>query len=255
MAGMIPGVALAVIFSIYIAIRSLANPRLAPSLQERSPRRNLREAIHVVPVVVLLGIVLGGIYAGTFTPTEGAAIGVAGAFAMAAIYRRLSVEVIREAVIMTVRTTGMVMLIVVSAQILSAALTFTGVSRGVSEWIYGIGLSKWTFFLALVVLYIVLGCFVEGIAMIYITLPVLYPAVQRFGFDPIWFGVVLVILIELGQIHPPMGINLFTIQAIAPDSEFSEMVIGALPFVFLILCMVGVLCLVPSMALWLPSLM
>jgi TRAP-type C4-dicarboxylate transport system permease large subunit len=156
---------------------------------------------------------------------------------------------------MTVRTTGMVMLIVVSAQILSAALTFTGVSRGVSEWIYSIGLSKWTFFLALVVLYIVLGCFVEGIAMIYITLPVLYPAVQRFGFDPIWFGVVLVILIELGQIHPPMGINLFTIQAIAPDSEFSEMVIGALPFVFLILAMVGVLCLVLSMALWLPSLM
>jgi tripartite ATP-independent transporter DctM subunit len=255
MAGMIPGVALALVFSIYIAIRSLANARLAPRLQERSPRRDLREAIHVVPVVVLLGIVLGGIYAGIFTPTEGAAVGVAGAFAMAAIYRRLSVAVIREAVIMTVRTTGMVMLIVVSAQILSAALTFTGVSRGVSEWIYSIGLSKWTFFLALVVLYIVLGCFVEGIAMIYITLPVLYPAVQRFGFDPIWFGVVLVILIELGQIHPPMGINLFTIQAIAPDSEFSEMVIGALPFVFLILAMVGVLCLVPSMALWLPSLM
>jgi tripartite ATP-independent transporter DctM subunit len=255
MAGMLPGLALALVFSTYIAIRALADPRLAPGHKERAPRRDLREAIHVVPVVVLLGIVLGGIYAGTFTPTEGAAVGVAGAFAMAAIYRRLNAAVIREAVMMTVRTTGMVMLIVVSAQILSAALTFTGVSRGVSEWIYGIGLSKWTFFLALVALYIVLGCFVEGIAMIYITLPVLYPAVQRFGFDPIWFGVVLVILIELGQIHPPMGINLFTIQAIAPNSAFSEMVIGALPFVFLILSMVGLLCLFPSIALWLPSLM
>jgi tripartite ATP-independent transporter DctM subunit len=255
MAGVIPGALAALSFSVYIAIRSVLNPRLAPRISARDGRRSLRDAVHVLPVVVLLTIVLGGIYAGTFTPTEGAAVGVAGAFTMAALYRRLTVAVVSEAVMMTIRTTGMVMLIVVSAQILSAALTFTGVSRSVSEWIYGLGFSKWEFFAALVALYIVLGCFVEGIAMIYITLPVLYPAVQRFGFDPIWFGVALVVLIELGQIHPPMGINLFTIQAIAPNSDFGEIVLGALPFVLLILSMVAVLCVFPSMALWLPSLM
>ena len=104
-------------------------------------------------------------------------------------------------------------------------------------------------------LYIVLGCFVEGIAMIYITLPILYPVIRKFGFDPIWFGVVLVVLIEVGQIHPPLGINLFTIQSIARDENFSEIVFGSLPFVAIILSMVLILAIFPGLATWLPSFM
>ena len=159
----------------------------------------------------------------------------------------------QDALLATVRTTGMVMMIVISAQILSAALTFSGVSRGISEMIYNSGLSKWEFFAALVLLYIVLGCFVEGIAMIYITLPILYPVIRKFGFDPIWFGVILVVLIEVGQIHPPMGINLFTIKSIAPDSRFKDIVLGSIPYVFIVLSLVVILALFPNLALWLPT--
>lgn len=254
MAGIIPGLLLAGLFSFYIVVRALMSPKLAGVTTEAQPTA-MRDALHVLPIVALLCAVLGGIYSGVATPTESAAIGVAGAVILGVAYGRLTPAACKEALLSTVRTTGMVMLIVISAQVLSAALTFSGVSRGVSEAIYGLGLSKWEFFVALVALYIVLGCFVEGIAMIYITLPVLYPVIQKFGFDPIWFGVVLVVLIELGQIHPPLGLNLFTIKSISPNSDFKDIVIGSAPYVFIILSMILILALFPGLALWLPSAM
>jgi len=255
MAGVLPGLLLAGMFSAYILVRALINPSITGSTAPRQRTdggSELRDVLHVLPILALLGMVLGGIYSGLTTPTESAAVGVFGALALGLLYRRTSLEALRESIFATIRTTGMVMLIVISAQILSTALTFSGVSRGISETIYGSGLSKWEFFCALVVLYIILGCFVEGIAMIYLTLPILYPVIIQFGFDPIWFGVVLVVLIEVGQIHPPLGINLFTIKSIAPKSRFQDIVLGALPYVFLILSLVLILALFPDLALWLP---
>jgi len=255
MAGVLPGLLLAGMFSAYILVRALINPSVTGSTASRPPTEDgseLRDVLHVLPILALLGMVLGGIYSGLTTPTESAAVGAFGALALGLIYRRISHEVLREAIFATIRTTGMVMLIVISAQILSTALTFSGVSRGISEAVYSSGLSKWEFFCALVLLYIILGCFVEGIAMIYLTLPILYPVIVKFGFDPIWFGVVLVVLIEVGQIHPPLGINLFTIKSIAPRSRFHDIVLGALPYVFLVLSLVLILALFPDLALWLP---
>lgn len=255
MAGVLPGLLLAGMFSAYILVRALINPSVTGSTASRQPTEDgseLRDVLHVLPILALLGMVLGGIYSGLTTPTESAAVGAFGALALGLIYRRISHEVLREAILATIRTTGMVMLIVISAQILSTALTFSGVSRGISEAVYSSGLSKWEFFCALVLLYIILGCFVEGIAMIYLTLPILYPVIVKFGFDPIWFGVVLVVLIEVGQIHPPLGINLFTIKSIAPRSRFQDIVLGALPYVFLVLSLVLILALFPDLALWLP---
>ena len=153
----------------------------------------------------------------------------------------------------TVKTTCMVALIIIGAQILSTALTYSGVSRTVSEWIMGLGLGKWEFFVALVVLYIVLGCFVDGISMIYMTLPVLLPVVKAFGFDLIWFGVILTVLIELGQITPPVGLNLFTIHAISGGAKFSEVAMGSPPYVVLMLIVILLLCFWPEIALWLPD--
>lgn len=253
MAGVIPGLLLTLMFSVYVIVRVLLNPSLAGASETQTGSSNFRDVIHVVPIVGLLCTVLGGIYTGFATPTESAAVGAVGALALGVAYGRLSKQAVTDALFATVRTTGMVMLIVISAQILSAALTFSGVSRGISELIYNSGLSKWEFFATMVVLYIVLGCFVEGIAMIYITLPILYPVIQRFGFDPIWFGVVLVVLIEVGQIHPPMGINLFTIKSIAPNSAFKDIVMGSVPYVFIVLLLVLILALFPDLALWLPN--
>ena len=210
-------------FSAYIFARVVVNPALAPTLPPTAERRSkLIDILHVLPISVLLIIVLGAIYAGLATPTKSAVLGVVGALILVRMYGQITFEAMQTAVMSSIRTTCMVMLIVISAQVLSAALTYSGISRGLSETIFNLGLPKSGFFAALVLLYIVLGCFVEGIAMIYITLPILYPVIRKFGFDPIWFGVVLVVLIEVGQIHPPLAINLFTIQSIARGEKLQR---------------------------------
>lgn len=282
MAGLIPGLMLAGIFMVYIAIRMALDPSLVPkddqgdplppdAVSESTPatpgqvaggqaraepaRPSSRDALHVVPVLGLLVAVLGGIYMGIATPTEAAAVGAVGAILLAIAYRGLTYPVFTQAVMSAVKTTCMVVFIIIGAQILATALTYSGASRAISEWVFALGLSKWVFFAALVVLYIALGFFVDGLSMIYMTLPVLLPLVRAFGFDLIWFGVVLTILIELGQITPPVGLNLFTIHAISGGHSFSEVVKGAAPYVVLMLLMVLLLALFPGIAMWLPTTM
>jgi tripartite ATP-independent transporter DctM subunit len=254
MAGVLPGLMMAGIFMIFIATQLMLKPELAPprhsAVEGRPP---LSDMLHIVPVLGLLLVVLGSIYVGFATPTEAAAVGAAGALALAAGYGGLSWKVFSESIMATVKTTCMVTLIIIGAQILSAALTYSGVSRAVSEWILALGLSKWVFFLALVILYLVLGCFVDGISMIYMTLPVLIPVIKAFGFDLVWFGIILTILIELGQITPPVGLNLFTIHAISGGRSFAEVVRGSLPYCFLMLLVIVILCFFPGIALWLPT--
>ena len=258
MAGLIPGLAMAGIFMTYIAVRLLMNPELAPrkdAIEDSMERPAITDLLHVLPVMVLLVTVLGSIYAGFATPTEAAALGAAGSIILAMLYGGLNRVVFSEALMSTVRTTCMVIFIIIGAQILSTALTYSGASRAISEWILALGLSKWVFFSALVVLYIALGCFVDGISMIYMTLPVLLPLVKAFDFNLIWFGIILTILIELGQITPPVGLNLFTIHAISGGYSFTEVVKGAAPYVILMLLMVLLLAVFPELALWLPTTM
>jgi C4-dicarboxylate transporter, DctM subunit len=255
MAGVLPGLLMAAIFMIFIAILLLVKPHYAPPPGKTSGKSRLGEAIHVFPVFGLLVVVLGSIYSGIATPTEASALGAAGAMLLALGYGNLTRKVFAESLMAAVKTTCMVALIIICAQILSTALTYSGVSRAVSEWVMGFGLGKWEFFLALVVLYLVLGCFVDGVSMIYMTLPVLLPVVKAFGFDLIWFGVVLTVLIELGQITPPVGLNLFTIHAISGGARFSEVAAGSAPYVVLMLLVILLLCIWPGIALWLPTTM
>ena len=258
MAGIIPGLVMSALFMVYLAIRVALKRDLAPPRDEVVVplRERLRDALHVVPIVGLLMVVLGGIYAGLITPTEAAAIGAAGAIALGFFYRGLTRAVLGAALLSSVKTTCMVIFIIVGAQILSSALSYSGVSRGISQIIVDLELSKWTLFLGLVVLYVLLGFFVDGISMIYITLPVLFPVVVQAGFDTIWFGVIITILIELGQITPPMGLNLFAIHGISGNKySFGEVVAGSTPFVFLMLLTIALLAVFPGLALWIPSLM
>jgi tripartite ATP-independent transporter DctM subunit len=255
MAGVVPGLLMAGIFMIFIAVLLLIKPSYAPPRSAASGKSRAGEAAHVFPVLGLLVVVLGSIYSGIATPTEASALGAAGAILLALGYRSFTRRVFTESLMATVKTTCMVALIIICAQILSTALTYSGVSRGVSEWVMGMGLGKWQFFVALVVLYIVLGCFVDGISMIYMTLPVLLPVVKAFGFDLVWFGVILTVLIELGQITPPVGLNLFTIHAISGGAKFSEVAAGSAPYVALMLLVILMLCVWPEIALWLPTTM
>jgi len=256
-AGIIPGLLLSALFMAYIAARLVVNPSLARRPPKKTEDRSVRARaiLHVVPVFILLVAVLGGIYAGVATPTEAAAVGAAGAMLLAALYGNLTIPVINDAVMSTVKTTCMVAFIIIGAQILSTALTYSGVSRTISEWVLGLGLSKWEFFAVIVVLYIFLGFFVDGISMIYMTLPVLLPLIKAFGFDLIWFGIVLTVLIELGQITPPVGLNLFTIHAISGGASFADIVKGSVPYVGLMLILILLLAFFPELALWLPTTM
>jgi C4-dicarboxylate transporter DctM subunit len=255
MAGVVPGLLMAGIFMVFIAVLLLLKPSYAPPREAGSGKSRVAEAAHVFPVLGLLVVVLGSIYSGIATPTEASALGAAGAIVLAVGYGSFTRRVFTESLMATVKTTCMVALIIICAQILSTALTYSGVSRTVSEWVMGLGLGKWQFFVALVVLYLVLGCFVDGVSMIYMTLPVLLPVVKAFGFDLIWFGVILTVLIELGQITPPVGLNLFTIHAISGGAKFSEVAAGSTPYVALMLLVILMLCLWPEIALWLPTTM
>ena len=255
MAGVLPGLLMAGIFMLFIATLLLLKPSYAPPREAGLGKSRAGEAVHVFPVLGLLVVVLGTIYSGIATPTEASALGAAGAILLAVGYRSFTRKVFTESLMATVKTTCMVALIIICAQILSTALTYSGVSRTVSEWVMGLGLGKWEFFVALVVLYLVLGCIVDGVSMIYMTLPVLLPVVKAFGFDLVWFGVILTVLIELGQITPPVGLNLFTIHAISGGAKFSEVAAGSAPYVGLMLLVILMLCLWPEIALWLPTTM
>jgi len=260
-AGIIPGLIMSLIFMIYIALKVFRDPSIAPSMTQEQIQASelmlsqssvLRD---VMPLILLLLLVLGGIYSGITTPTEASAVGAAGAAGLAWYYKKLTWSVFWESVMSSVKTTCMVAMIIIGAQILSTALTFSGLSREISEWIGTLGLSKWEFLMILIVLYIVLGCFVDGISMIYMTLPVLLPVIKVFGFDLIWFGVIITILIELGQITPPVGLNLFTIHGISGGAKFSEVVAGSTPYVVLMLIGIALLIFFPELATWLPETM
>jgi C4-dicarboxylate transporter DctM subunit len=255
-AGVVPGLMLAGLFMAYIALHALVRPGDVPPREPYMPwSERLRLGKHVLPIAGLFLAVLGSMFTGVATPTDAAVVGVLGALAVAWGYGGLTVAVLGASLHSTVRVTCMIMLIILGAQVLSTALTYTGVSRGVSEWISGLGLSRWMLLLALVVLYTLLGCFVDGISMIYITLPVLYPVVVAADINPIWFGIFLTLLIELGAITPPVGLNLFTVHGISGGAPFSEVVKGSLPFVLVMFGAILIIAIWPGIALWLPSMM
>jgi len=252
-AGIVPGLTMTGLFMAYVAWRALRNPATAP--RATPDGRGLGGTVaDLLPFVLLIALVLGSIYAGVATPTEAAAVGSLGALALAALFGRCDLAVLGGALTATVRTTASVLFIVLAAALLSYALGVTGTGRALTEWVAGLGLPRLAFLLAVVALYVVLGCFIDSLAMIVITVPLLHPVLLTYGVDLVWFGVLLVILIEMGQITPPFGINLFVIQGIG-GGRFEEVAAGAAPYVALMGVMIALLLAFPWLALWLPGLL
>ncbi|MBI2529242.1 MAG: TRAP transporter large permease, partial [Candidatus Rokubacteria bacterium] len=251
----IPGVMVTAIFLLYIWVAVHLRPELVPPGASRPTLAERWGAVvDVFPVVALMVAVLGSLWFGIATPTESAAVGASGAVLLACLYRRFTWAALRESLVNTVRITCMVLFIILGAQILSFAFVRTGINRQVSEGVVALDLSRWTLFAVITILYIILGMLVDGISMMVLTLPVLYPVILNAGFDPIWFGVVLVTLIELGQITPPVGLVLFVIQGIS-RAAMTDVARGALPFMLLFLVSIVLMAVFPQTATWLPSLM
>lgn len=256
MAGVVPGLLLTLMFMVYVALRVWTKPALVP---DRLPRPSLRQIasglVDTIPIVVLIVSILGGMYAGVVTPTEAAAFGCLIALVIAAIYGGLSWRSMRDALRNAVVTNAVVMFVIVNAQILSYALTTSGVGRGVSQVLSSLGLGPFAFFCGLVFLYLILGMFIDGISMMLLTIPLLYPTVLANGFNGVLFGVILVVLIELGQLTPPMGLNLFAIQSISEGVSLGRIAWASAPFAVLIVMLCFLLYFFPSLALWLPAYM
>ena len=253
MAGVIPGLLLTAMFMAYISVHASLKKDVAP--REAGPgdwSGVLAAARDVLPFLVLITIIMGSIYLGLTTPTEAAAVGCLFGIVISVIWGNLTLAAFIAAIRRTVRVLGNILFIIYTAYVFSYAISVAGVGDEVTAFLVGLHLSKMAFFFALFALYTVLGCLVESLGMIVITVPLLYPVLLRYGFDPIWFGVILVMFIELGQISPPIGINLFVIQSIW-DGKLSEVVLGTIPFHLLMFVLLLMLALWPDLALWLPA--
>jgi tripartite ATP-independent transporter DctM subunit len=251
MAGVLPGLVLTALFMAYVTVRALLRPDLAPR-QATARQPLLSTASQLVPFALLIGLVLGGIYFGLVTPTEAGAVGSALSLLIAVIWGRFGWREFQTAIRNSVRVSAGLLLIVLAAYLFAYALEDAGVASSLTEWFVGLGLSRIQFIIVIFAMYLVLGCVIDSIGMMVLTVPLLYPVLLEYGVDPIWFGVVLVVMIELGQITPPVGINLFVVQSIW-TGRIEQVIAGTAPFVLIMIVFVAILTVWPELALYLPS--
>jgi tripartite ATP-independent transporter DctM subunit len=255
MAGILPGLLLAGIYSSYIIYRGIRDPSIAPQTQESySWKERMVGLKDLAPTLLLILMVLGSIYGGVATPTEAAALGVLGATVFAFLNRRMNLKIMFECLVGAVKTNAMIMLIVVGAGFLSRVMGFLGIPMAITRAITELGLSPYMLMLLLGGFYILLGCLLDGFSIVVMTLPIALPMVTAAGFDPIWFGIYLILMVEVSQITPPVGFNLFVIQGLT-NEPILNIARYALPFFFLLLLTTAILTLFPEIALFLPNLM
>ena len=252
-AGIVPGLLLALTYMVFLGIRATLTPGITPASEERFGRgARLRGLIELGPVLFLIVLVLGSMYGGYASPTEAAAVGVLGAVIVAIVQRSFTWPNIRDAMMGAVRTSSMVGLIILGAVFLSVAMGFLGIPRAIAGAIGALELSPLALILVLVAFYVLLGTVLEGLSMIVMTLPITLPLVTAAGYDPIWFGVFVVLVVEMAQITPPVGFNLFVIQGMTGE-PLGRITRAAFPFFLIMLGFAILLALFPDIVLFLPS--
>lgn len=252
-AGIVPGIVLAALFMGYIAVWALLNRDKVPAATERLPlARKLYESRHLIPVVLLIAVVLGSIYGGIATATESAAVGVVGALLLSLAQGSLNWRTFKASLMGATRLYCMIALILAGAQFLTLSMGYIGLPRALAEWIGSLGLSQFGLIVALTVFFIVLGCFLDGISMVVLTMGVLLPTVTAAGIDLIWFGIFIVFVVEMAQITPPVGFNLFVLSGMT-GRELPYVARVTLPMFALIVLAVLLLYWFPGMATWLPQ--
>lgn len=254
-AGVVPGLVLTLAFMALIAVQCLRRPEAAGHETETlALARRIMLLLHLLPPAAIFALIMGSIYFGFATPTEAAALGVLFALVIAAAFGKLNLAMLHAAFRATVRTTGMVLLIVVAAFFLNFVLSVLGVPQAIARWIDGMNLTAMQTIWVLILLYLLLGCMLEALSLIVTTIPIVFPLVIGLGFDPVWLGIFLTLMAELALITPPVGMNLYVVQGIrGPGRGIGDVMVGVMPFV-LILGLVTILVVyVPELALWLPE--
>lgn len=255
LAGVLPGLVLALMFMGYVAIMSRLskdfNPEPEPPMSFAQKLANSR---YLIPVILLILLVIGSMYAGIATATEAAAFGVIGALILAAVQKSLSWNTFTTSLMGATRTSAMIALILAGAAFLSLSMGFTGLPRALADFIANLNLSRFELLMALLVFYIILGCFLDGISSVVLTMAVVEPMIRQAGIDVIWFGIFVVVAVEMAQITPPIGFNLFVLQGMT-DHEMGYIAKAALPMFMIMVLMVFVLIWFPQLATWLPNTM
>jgi C4-dicarboxylate transporter DctM subunit len=254
MAGMVPGAVLAAFFAAFVIVYAMLWPETAPRVAEDRGGLldKMRSLYEVAPVALLVIVVLGSMYLGIVTPTEAAALGSLVSLALAAIARTLTWRTLSQGFQVTVRTTSMVMLIIIFASIFSHVMALIGAPKALFDLVRDLGMPRWAFFTAIFAFLLVIAYALEELSVMIIILPILFPLVTGLGFDPVWFGIIMVVWLEIGLITPPVGLNLFVIQGLTPGASARDITRGTTPYVVLMIVLVVLLFLFPDLALWLP---
>jgi C4-dicarboxylate transporter DctM subunit len=253
-AGLLPGLVLMALYMLVVVIVAHVRKDYAPAGGSATIRERLAAMRGPWQFLALFTVTIGGIYAGIFSPTEAASVGAFGAIVLGVFGRRLSLAALLHGIENTVVTCGLLFVIIFGANLFSFFMVQTQLPTLLAEGAHAANLSGPAVMTMIVIAYIVFGCFLEAIGMLLITVPVFLPLVTQFGYDPVWFGIIVVIVVEVGLIHPPVGLNLFVIQAHAPDIKLTSIYRGIVPFLFAPLILIVLMFWFPQIALWLPKL-
>ena len=253
MAGLIPGIIAVLMYMTTIVILGFVRPNLLPAAPKSSWAERLRAIKDIWAPLALFFFVIGGLYGGLFTPTEAGGVGAGGAFIIGVLRGKLDRPKILMSLLQATRTAAAVFTVLIGALIFGYFLTITGTPQKVTEFLTGLGLNAYGVLFLILLMYIVLGCLMDAMAMIILTVPIVYPVILSLGFDPIWFAVIIVMTVELGLIHPPVGMNVFVIKSVVPELSFSKIFRGVAPFIVTDLVRLALLIAFPILATWLPN--
>jgi tripartite ATP-independent transporter DctM subunit len=252
-AGVLPGALAATMYMTTIMLIGRLRPRFLPTGPRSSWAERMAGLRDVWATILLFIFVIGGLYGGMFTPTEAAGMGASGAFIIGVARRRLSRQDILQALLGATRTAAAVFTVLIGALLFGYFLTVTQTPQKVTEFFTGLGVGRYGVLVLIMLMYLVLGCLMDAMAMIILTVPVIFPVITSLGFDPIWFGIIIVMTVELGLIHPPVGMNVFVIKSVVQDVKFSTIFYGVIPFVITDIVRLAILIVFPAIATYLPS--
>ena len=252
-AGFLPGILTIIVFMIVISIVTRLHPESGPAGEKSTWKQKLNATLKTWAITALFATVIGGIYFGVFTPTEAAGVGAFGALFIAFSRRRLNREMMKETLLETGQTSAMIFTILIGAITLNNLVIFSGLANALADFVSGLDMSPATVMLIILLMYLIMGCFLDALAMILLTVPIFYPIVLDLGYDPIWFGIIVVMVVELGLITPPIGMNVFVIKGMVQSVPLVSIYKGVLPFVIGQVVLIIAVFLIPEIALWLPE--
>ncbi|MFS0823141.1 TRAP transporter large permease [Bacillus sp. 1P02SD] len=252
-AGIIPGLLIAACYMVMVFVRVKITPTLAPPIEKRPLNERVKSLKYTWGIFILALVIIGGIYSGLFTPTEAGGIGAFAAFIMALCLKRINKEVMKDSLAETLKTTSMVFLIVVGSMIFGYFLGITRIPFMLSEVLTSLPVPPIVIIIGIVLMYLLLGMFIDMISAMFLTLPIIFPAVLSLGYDPIWFGILIVFLTEVALVTPPLGLSLFVIKGAIPNSELRDVIKGSIPFIVVDLIILIILIAFPQITLFLPG--